>query len=285
VVSPDDPTVRELLGEDVVYVEQPEPRGTGDAVLAAREAVASVLGVGADGPVLVAYADTPLLRPESLLGVLTRHTLTGADLSLLSAVVDEPQPSSGLVVRADGDISAILEPEDRAGAPVGERPEVNVGAYVASPALLFRELEAMAAGGEHRLTELARRVIGAGRRISSYRIYDTDEVRGINTPDELQEAADVVLKRLFVPTKNTDTKIVFGTGGWRAVIGERSRTSASCARPSRTRPCARGSTARASSSAGTAASCRASQRSPPRRSSRATTSRSRSCPTTSPRLS
>jgi|GEM_PF-26888 len=220
VVSPDDPTVRELLGEDVVYVEQAEPRGTGDAVLAARAAVASVLGAGTDGPVLVAYADTPLLRSESLLGLLTRHTLTGADLSLLSAVVDDPQPSSGLVVRAGGEISAILEPEDRAGAPVGDRPEVNVGAYVAAPDLLFRELEVMAADGEHRLTELARRVIGEGRRIASYRIYDTDEVRGINTADELQEAADVVLKRLFVPTKNTDTKIVFGTGGWRAVIGE-----------------------------------------------------------------
>ncbi|KFD43392.1 hypothetical protein IU11_11770 [Cellulosimicrobium sp. MM] len=38
VVSPDDPTVRELLGEDVVYVEQESPLGTGDAVLAAREA-------------------------------------------------------------------------------------------------------------------------------------------------------------------------------------------------------------------------------------------------------
>ncbi len=78
----------------------------------------------------------------------------------------------------------------------------------------------MAADGEHRLTELARRVIGAGKRISSYRIVDVDEVRGINTPDELAQAADIVLKRLFVPKKNTDTKIVFGTGGWRAVIGE-----------------------------------------------------------------
>ena len=123
-------------------------------------------------------------------------------------------------MRRDGEISAILEPEDRAGATVGDRPEVNVGAYVAAPDLLFRELETMAAGGEHRLTELARRVIGAGRRIASYRIYDTDEVRGINTPEELDQAADVVLKRLFVPTKNTDTTIVFGTGGWRAVIGE-----------------------------------------------------------------
>jgi phosphomannomutase len=221
VVSPDDPTVRELLGEDVVYVEQSEPLGTGDAVLAARGAIASVLGAGADTDttVLVAYADTPLLRSESLLGLLNRHTLTGADLSLLSAVVDDPG-GYGRVVRAEGEIAAILESSELAGAAAEPRTEINVGAYVASPGLLFAELERMAADGEHRLTELARRVIGAGRRISSYRIVDVDEVRGINTPDELAQAADIVLKRLFVPKKNTDTKIVFGTGGWRAVIGE-----------------------------------------------------------------
>ncbi|WP_426309469.1 NTP transferase domain-containing protein [Cellulosimicrobium sp. E-16] len=218
VVAPDDPTVRELLGEDVVYVEQEAPLGTGDAVLAARGAVASVLGLGVDEPVLVAYADTPLLRSESLLGLLTRHTLTGADLSLLSAVVDDPG-GYGRVVRAEGEITAILESSE-AGGVSGPRTEINVGAYVAAPGLLFGELERMASDGEHRLTELARRVIGAGKRISSYRIVDVDEVRGINTPDELAQAADIVLKRLFVPKKNTDTKIVFGTGGWRAVIGE-----------------------------------------------------------------
>ena len=43
--------------------------------------------------------------------------------------------------------------------PDGEPIEVNVGAYVAAPDLLFSEREAMVAGGEHRLPELARRVI------------------------------------------------------------------------------------------------------------------------------
>jgi len=200
-------------------VEQAEPLGTGDAVLAAREAIASVLGPGADDPVLVAYADTPLLRSESLLGLLTRHTLTRADLSLLSAVVDDPD-GYGRVVRAEGEITAILESSEVDGTAAEPLTEINVGAYVAAPSLLFGELERMVTGGEHRLTELARRVIGAGKRIASYRIVDVDEVRGINTPDELAQAADIVLKRLFVPTKNTDTKIVFGTGGWRAVIGE-----------------------------------------------------------------
>ncbi len=220
VVAPGDTTVRGLLGDDLMYVEQQDLPGTGGAVLAARAEIEAFAIPARE--VLVAYADTPLLRSESLLGLLTRHTLKGADLSLLAAVVAEDLPTYGRIVREDGEITAILEEEDRpadAGTG-GTSTEVNVGAYVASPGLLFAELEAMLAEGEHRLTELARRVIAKQKSISSYRIYDTDEVRGINTPEELQEAADILLKRLFMPKKNTDTKIVFGTGGWRAIIGE-----------------------------------------------------------------
>lgn len=213
VVAPGDDELRALLGDDLTYVEQEERLGTGQATLVARAAV------GEDAErVLVAHADTPLLRPESLLGLLTRHELKRADLSILTAMVEDADPAYGRIVRQDGRIAAIEQFADPAAC--AGRTEVNVGAYVAAPHLLFGELEQMAAAGEHRLTDLARRVIARGKEITGYRIDDTDEVQGINTPDELAVAADVVLKRLFVPKKNTDTRIVFGTGGWRALIGE-----------------------------------------------------------------
>lgn len=212
VVAPGDDELRRLLGDDLTYVEQAERLGTGHATLTARPAVAP----GTDR-VLVVHADTPLLRPESLLGLLTRHELKGADLSILTAQVAQAGPAYGRIVREDGRIVAIDQVDPaRSRGPA----EVNVGAYVAAPALLFDELTRMAAEGEHRLTDLARRVIAKGKQITGYRIDDTDEIQGVNTPDELAVAADIVLKRLFVPKKNTDTRIVFGTGGWRALIGE-----------------------------------------------------------------
>ena len=211
VVAPGDDELRALLGTDLAYVEQRKRLGTGHAALVARAAVADDVD-----EVLVVHADTPLLRPESLLGLLTRHELKHADLSILTAQVDHADAAYGRIVREDGRIVAIDQPRDGAAGPA----EVNVGAYVAAPGLLFGELEAMTAAGEHRLTDLVRRVIGHDQRITGYRIDDTDEVQGINTPDELAVAADIVLKRLFVPQKNTDTRIVFGTGGWRALIGE-----------------------------------------------------------------
>lgn len=212
VVAPGDDRLRDLLGDDLTYVEQVERLGTGDATRAARDAV----GPGVER-VLVTYADTPLLRVESLLGLLTRHELKRVALSILTASVASPDPAYGRVVRDGGRIVAIAE--DEAGPRDGD-VEINVGAYVAAPSLLFEELDAMAAAGEHRLTDLARRVIARGLDIAAYRIRDTDEVQGINTAAELAAAEDIVLKRLFVPRKNTDTRIVFGTGGWRAVIGE-----------------------------------------------------------------
>ena len=214
VVARQDTVMRDLLGPELTYVLQDEPVGTGGAAL---------LGLGYllsdSDQVLVTYADTPLLRPDSLLGLFTRHRLKGADLSVLTAVIDDPDPSYGRVLREGGRITAIIEGSDLT-AEHNDIHEVNVGGYVATPGLFLGTLATMAAAGEHRLTDLARRVINSGGRVHSYQIHDPDEVQGINSPEELALAEDIVLKRLFVPRKNTDTKIVFGTGGWRAVIGE-----------------------------------------------------------------
>lgn len=214
VIAPGDTTIPTLLGDSYTYVEQENALGTGHAVAAARAAIP------ADAEqVLIAYADTPLLRPESLRGLLNRHRLIGADLSLLTAVIDQPLTYGRIERDSDQRISAILEPSDLSDEERGLH-EINVGAYVSRPDALLREIDALAARGEHRLTEVARQFIASGSQIASYQIYDTDQVQGINTEEEWQLAADIVLRRLFEPRKNTDTHIVFGTGGWRAVIGE-----------------------------------------------------------------
>ncbi|MDR1265713.1 MAG: NTP transferase domain-containing protein [Propionibacteriaceae bacterium] len=108
-----------------------------------------------------------------------------------------------------------------AGEPSPQAAEVNVGAYLIDNEVLISQLDAMARHGEHRLTELARRLMAQSCRPSSYTILDPDELQGINSADQLALAADVVLKRLFSPQHAVETaQISFGTGGWRARIGE-----------------------------------------------------------------
>ena len=214
VIAPGDTVVRELLGDDLTYVEQHEQLGTGHAVAVARHAVPPDTDI-----VVVAYADLPLLRPDSLRGLVNRHELLGADFSLLTAVVGQPLPYGRIVRDDDVRVINILEASE-VTADGTESHEVNVGVYAASPKELFSQIDAASQQGENRLTKVAQRFIDDGFQIVSYQIYDTDEVQGINSDAELGQAADIVLKRLFVPTKSTDTSIVFGTGGWRAVIGE-----------------------------------------------------------------
>lgn len=215
VVAEHDQAVREHLGPGWNYVVQTVQAGTGDAVRCARFELE-----GFDGDVLIAYGDTPLLRSASLRGLLWRHRLKEAQFSLLTAVLEHPLNYGRIERDADGRIQEIVEATDLSASNQGIT-EVNVGAYVADNAILIPELDVMAEAGEHRLTELAERLIGQGRQLASYAIVDPDEVQGINTDTELKAAADIVLKRLFAPQHAIETgEISFGTGGWRALIGE-----------------------------------------------------------------
>lgn len=130
VIAPEDQRIREALGEDLTYVVQEEPLGTGNAVAAAR-------GVIPDDTeqLLVTYADTPLLRPASLRGLLNRHNLKKAGFSLLTARMDQPLPYGRIERDSDGRITAIVEPEDLTSKDAGIA-EVNVGSYVAAPDVL-----------------------------------------------------------------------------------------------------------------------------------------------------
>ncbi len=185
---------------------------------------AALLGLGyllSDvSQVLVAYADTPLIRPESLLGLFTRHRLRRADLSILTAALPGFDASYDRVVRTEGHVSAIVASTDPVLAEQ-DVDEVNVGGYVAAPVAVPQD----ALGAGRRRGEPAHRAGPARhrrRRPRQHATRSTTRTRswGSTPPPELAAAADVVLKRLFVPRKNTDTRIVFGTGGWRAVIGE-----------------------------------------------------------------
>src|SRR6266496_5457412 len=66
--------VRNELGDrSVEFVIQTEQRGTGDAVMAARDLLEN-----ADATILILSGDVPLIRPETLLKFVTQHETSGA---------------------------------------------------------------------------------------------------------------------------------------------------------------------------------------------------------------
>ena len=82
-----------------------------------------------DGNLLILYGDTPLFRPASIRGLLNRHELKKAHLTLLTAVLDHPLPYGRIIRNADGQIMDIIE-DTEASPEVREIREFNVGAYV-----------------------------------------------------------------------------------------------------------------------------------------------------------
>ena len=215
VVDEHDHGVRDLLGDSWTYVVQTVQAGTGDAVRCARFALE-----GFTGNVLVAYGDTPMLRASSLRGLKWKHELKNAQFSLLTAILPDGGDYGRIVRDCDGRITGIVEASDLSGESLAIH-EVNVGAYMIDASILIPTLDEMAATGEHRLTELAELLIRRDSPVASFAIMDPDEVQGINTDQELDLAADIVLKRLFAPIHAIETgEISFGTGGWRAKIGE-----------------------------------------------------------------
>jgi alpha-D-glucose phosphate-specific phosphoglucomutase len=206
------------LGPGYQYIVQVTARGTGDAVRQLEPLLKDF-----DGDLLILYGDTPLFSPASIRGLINRHRLRDANLTLLTAVADQPYPYGRVIRDRDGRIMDIVE-EAQATGRVKEIRELNVGAYVVSARQIWPVLDTLQpspADGEYRLTDSVHQLIRCGLNVESYQIYDQDEIQGINTRADLERAEFILQKRLFRPRRQEERNIVqFGTGGWRAVIGE-----------------------------------------------------------------
>jgi phosphomannomutase/CTP:molybdopterin cytidylyltransferase MocA len=209
-------SIQKELGWEPTYVIQEQPLGTGHAVLQAADALARY-----EGDLLILYGDTPLLRPASLRGLLNRHRLKGVNLTLLTANVAHDLPYGRVLRDKSGKILDIIE-QSEASSEVKAIRELNIGAYVVRAATIIDALRGLSRSeGELRLTDTVKQLLRSGLKVDSYQLYDPDEVRGINDAADLEQAAFILQKRLFRPRRQEEeNEVAFGTGGWRAIIGE-----------------------------------------------------------------
>lgn len=210
--------VRDRLGEQYHFVVQEAPLGTGNAVLGLYPELKDF-----EGDLLILYADTPLFHPNSIRGLINRHVLVNAHLTMLTAIAERSYPYGRVLRDSAGRIIDIIE-ESQASALVKEITELNVGAYIVSAADLWPELTTLRPSpldGEYRLTDLVHRMIRRGLPVESYQIFDQDEIQGINDRADLEQARFILQKRYLKPRREEEfNEVRFGTGGWRAVIGE-----------------------------------------------------------------
>jgi N-acetylgalactosamine kinase len=112
-----------LAGEEVIFVTQPEPRGTGDAVLWARE----VLG-DFPGRALVIWGTQPVVRPRTISRALKLAALFPEYEMVLPTALKE-HPYAPVERDARGRVTASRETHLE-GAPRPDFGETNTGLFV-----------------------------------------------------------------------------------------------------------------------------------------------------------
>ena len=207
VASPD---TRDAFEGETVAVQE-HPRGTGDAVAAARRALADF-----DGDVMVVPGDSPLVTTALLSELLAAHRRERPAVTLMSY---EPptQPPYGRVVRDEaGALLAIVEASDATPEQLAIR-ELNASFYVFNAPDLWdalAQLDADNAQGELYLTDTIRHLVAAGRPTAVYRSADARSPEGVNTRAELAAAAATLRDRVNAAHMERGVGIIDPATSW-----------------------------------------------------------------------
>jgi bifunctional UDP-N-acetylglucosamine pyrophosphorylase/glucosamine-1-phosphate N-acetyltransferase len=185
----------ELGDEGAVFITQTEQRGTGDAVMAAREALSD-----ANSTLLVLSGDVPLVRADTLGALYHQHRSHrghGAAATLLAVRLEDPTGYGRILRDPEGLFERIVEQKD---ATPDERAvnEINAGIYCFETAKLFDALARVQpanAQGEYYLTDVPGILRADGEDVSIFTHTDAREVSGINTRVELAEFERILRTR------------------------------------------------------------------------------------------
>jgi bifunctional UDP-N-acetylglucosamine pyrophosphorylase/glucosamine-1-phosphate N-acetyltransferase len=167
------------------FVYQETQGGTGHAVLMTEAELA-----GRQGTVLILCGDTPLIRPETLQGMVAAHEAGGSSLTVMTTVLENPTHYGRIVTDKVGRVVAVVEEKD-ATPEQRQITEINAGIYCVDIAFLFAALKGVGTGnaqGEMYLTDIVAIANRDGHQVNRYVCADCFEVLGVNSRVELAQA-------------------------------------------------------------------------------------------------
>jgi bifunctional UDP-N-acetylglucosamine pyrophosphorylase / glucosamine-1-phosphate N-acetyltransferase len=174
-----------VAASGIGFVLQQEQRGTGHALMVAREALAPY------DLVIVLYGDAPLITSNTIAQLRDFHLAKKAAMTILTARLENPAGYGRIVRRKAGsdDVKAIVEQKDL--TPAQQKiSEVNSGFYAFDGRQLFSQIERLGSNnhhGEFYLTDMAAILAKINHRVVALQTRDAHEVLGGNTRAELSE--------------------------------------------------------------------------------------------------
>ena len=184
--------VRQALGPQYLYALQAQQLGTGHAVRQALPAFPAL-----PQHIMVLCGDTPLLRPQTLAALRDFYLESGADCTVMTAVLADGG-SYGRVIRdRRGRVKEIVEAKDATAAQAAVR-EINSGVYCFHAGLLQRCLAGLQpnnAQGEYYLTDVVAAICSFGGLVNAYVCPDAEEISGVNDRVQLAAVSRILRQR------------------------------------------------------------------------------------------
>ena len=183
---------------NISFVEQPQQLGTGHAARCAMDSGWGERRIANGDEVLVLPGDMPLLTPEMISRMISPLP-KGAPMKLMTTVLENPFGYGRIVRSLLGSVQRIVEEKD-ASADQKRISEVGVSIYTFNAEFLRNGLHGINtenAQGEYYLTDLVELAAKQGE-VPVIKWGNPDDLQGVNTVEQLQTAARLMLKRLDV---------------------------------------------------------------------------------------
>jgi bifunctional UDP-N-acetylglucosamine pyrophosphorylase/glucosamine-1-phosphate N-acetyltransferase len=167
------------------FVVQDPQRGTGHALMVAREVLAAY------DVVIVLSGDAPLISSETIARLRDFHIANQAAMTLLTATLANPAGYGRVIRKTSGsaEVKAIVEQKSTTPAE-REIREINSGFYAFSAPALFASIGKLStanAHGEYYLTDMAGILSKEKARVVAVETSNPHEILGSNTRAELAE--------------------------------------------------------------------------------------------------
>lgn len=183
--------VKGVLPDGVATAHQEPQLGTGHAT----QVGLTELPTDPGDTVVVLPGDMPLIRAESLAGLIATHQVEDASATILT-IQDGPR-DFGRIVRKDGAVVGIVEQRDCTPDQL-EIGEVNTSVYAFEAEALRSALDELTPEndqGELYLTDVIGILVGRGQWVATFSA-DAEEATGVNSHDQLASAAAVLRRRI-----------------------------------------------------------------------------------------
>ena len=152
-----------------------------------------------DGEIIILCGDTPLITSETIKDFVSFHKNSNSDLTVMSAIFDNPTNYGRIIRNANGSVEGIVEEKD-ASVEQKSIKEINAGIYCLNwekvkPA--FLQLNPNNAQGEYYLTDIIKWGNENNLNVNAYTLKDNEEIFGINSKLNLAEATKFLNKRVI----------------------------------------------------------------------------------------